>query len=268
VLSFFANRPERRLGHNLFQEIQQNKIALDIIRQVRQTILGGKLVPGDRLPPEKELVAKFGVSKHSLREAFRALEAMGFLTIRKGSGGGAMVMEVDMDTTRDSIANFLYFQNVSVQDLSGVRKVFEPHLTQLAVERLSVEELDKLKHTHKCCLDAFALGENIYRHEIDFHRVLAQASGNPVFVLIQDFVNTLLGDLKRQLKPGLGFLKQVIAAHDRILEAVESRDPERARVEMYRHVCEVESGLEALRGQKRGPLKGRVKSRNKGPEQP
>lgn len=247
----------------MFREIQQNKVALDIIRQVRQTILEGKLRPGDRLPPEKELVGKFGVSKHSLREAFRALEAMGFLSIRKGAGGGAMIMEVDMDTTRDSIANFLYFQNVSVQDLSEVRKVFEPHLTQLAVQRLSPEVLDKLKITHQCCLDAFSRGENIYRHEIDFHRVLAQASGNPVFELIQDFANTLLSDLKRHLKPGLGFLKQVLAAHDRILGAVESRDPERARDEMYRHVCEVELGLEALRGQKRTPLKGRAAVREK-----
>jgi GntR family transcriptional regulator, transcriptional repressor for pyruvate dehydrogenase complex len=247
----------------MFREVQQNKVALDIIRQVRESILEGKLRPGDRLPPEKELVTKFGVSKHSLREAFRALEAMGFLSIRKGSSGGAVVLEMDMKVTRDSIFNFLYFQNVSVQDLSEVRRIFEPHLTRLAVNSMAPEALEKLAVTHECCRETLSRGENIYRHEIEFHRVLAQATGNPVFVLIQDFVNSLLGDLKRQLRPGLGFLQQVLAAHDRILTAVRAGDSERAAQEMYRHVCEVEDGLEAIRTQQIEGVKGRVTARGR-----
>lgn len=162
-----------------------------------------------------------------------------------------------MKTTRDSIANFLHFQNVSVVDLSQVRKMIEPPLTRLAAERLSSEALDRLMNTHQMCHDALARGENIYKHEIEFHRLLAEASGNPVSVLIQDFVNSLLGDIKSHLQPGLGFLKQVLAAHDRILEAVKARDPERAAEEMHRHVCEVEEALEAIRKQKQGPAKVR-----------
>lgn len=234
----------------MFREVRQNKVALDIIRQVRQTILEGKLRPGDRLPPEKELVTNFGVSKHSLREAFRALEVMGFLSIRKGSGGGAVVLEVDMKTTRDSIFNFLYFQNVSVKQISEVRRIFEPHLARVATHLMSDEALDRLKLTHECCQDALSRGENIYKHEIEFHRVLAEACGNPVFELIQDFVNSLLGDLKRDLRPGLGFLQEVLAAHDRILDAVQAGDADRAAKEMYRHVCEVEDSLEKIRVEK------------------
>lgn len=231
----------------VFQQIQQNKVALDIVRQVRQTILEGKLRPGDRLPPEKDLVLEFGVSKHSLREALRALESMGFLSIRKGSGGGPVVLEVDMKTTRDSIFNFLHFQNVNVTDLSQVRRIFEPHLARLAVERISEEQMGRLELIHERCKDALLRGENIYRHEIEFHRVLAEASGNPVLVLIQDFVNTLLGDLKLDLRPGLKFLKQVLDAHDRILAAVQAGDGDAAANEMYRHVCQVGDTLEDIR---------------------
>lgn len=231
----------------MFREIKQKKVALDIIRQVRQTILEGKLRPGDRLPPERELVQKFGVSKHSLREALRALEAMGFLSIRKGVGGGAVVLEVDIETTRDSIFNFLHFQNVSVQDLSGVRKIFEPHLTRVAAQCLSPEGLEALKLTHKRCWEALLRGENIYKYELEFHRILANASNNPVFMLIQDFVNSSLENIKSDLRPGLAFLKQVLEAHDRILEAIQDGDSERAGMEMYRHVCEVEEALETFR---------------------
>ena len=66
----------------MFREVQQNKMALEIIRQIREAILDGKLSPGDRLRPEKELVTQFKVSRHTLREAMRALEAMGFLEVR------------------------------------------------------------------------------------------------------------------------------------------------------------------------------------------
>lgn len=239
----------------MFDEVQQKKVALDIVSQVREAILAGKLRAGDRLPAEKELVARFAVSKHTLREALRALEAMGFLAIRKGSGGGATVLEVDMKTTRDSIANFLHFQNVSVLDLSQVRKFIEPPLTRMAAEHISTDALGRLVLTHRMCHDALARGENIYKYEIEFHRLLAEASGNPVCLLIQDFVNSLLGDIKSHLQPGLGFLKQVLAAHDRILDAVQSRDPERAAGEMYIHVCEVEEALEAIRKQRSGNVK-------------
>jgi GntR family transcriptional repressor for pyruvate dehydrogenase complex len=233
----------------VFREVQQNKVSLDIISQIRGAILNGILNPGDRLPPERELVSNFGVSKHTLREAMRALEVMGFLEVRKGAGGGAVVLEVDLKTARESIANFLYFQNVSVRDLSEVRKVFEPHLAWLAAERLTSRDMDDLAATQQACLEAMARGDSTYKHEIAFHRIVARASGNPVFILIQDFVNSLLADSKRHLKPGVDFLEEVIAAHDSILEAFRARDPELAATRMHHHVSQVEGSLEELQRQ-------------------
>ncbi len=231
----------------MFREVQQSKFSLDIISQIREAILTGALNPGDRLPSEKELVAEFGVSRQTLREAIRALEVMGFLEVRKGVGGGPVVLEVEMKTARESIENFLYFQNVSIRHLSEVRKVFEPYLAQLAAERLTSEELENLAGCHRASTGAKTPGASTYRQEIAFHRLIAQASGNPVFVLIQDFVNTVLDDSKRHLRPGQDFSAEVLAAHDRILDALRARDPERAASEMHRHVCDVERSLEDLR---------------------
>jgi GntR family transcriptional repressor for pyruvate dehydrogenase complex len=247
----------------LFSRVEQNKVALDIIRQVREAILEGKLQAGDRLPPEKQLLAKFGVGKHTLREAVRALEAMGFLSIRKGYGGGAVVLEVDMNTTRDSIANFLHFQNVSVRNLSEVRKLIEPYLARLATERLKQDALDTLEDCNQACREALRLGQSMSRHEINFHRILADASGNPVLILILDFVNSVLTDSKRHLQPGVTFSRQVLKAHERILAAVRVRDLERAEAEMHDHVCEVEEALEALRIEKEEGTKGPRKALGK-----
>ena len=128
--------------------------------------------------------------------------------------------------------------------------VLEPYLARLAAERLSSEELDNLFVTHKACEEAIRRAEPIYEQEIEFHRILARASGNPVFMLIQDFVNSLLADSKYHLKPGLGFLEEVYEAHERILQALRARDPELAASEMLRHVCEVENSLKELRKQR------------------
>ncbi len=93
----------------MFREVQQNKVSLDIISQIRGAILNGTLNPGDRLPPEKELVSNFGVSKHTLREAMRALEVMGFLEVRKGAGGGAVVLEMDLKNSSGVHCEFSLF---------------------------------------------------------------------------------------------------------------------------------------------------------------
>lgn len=242
----------------MFRQVRHNKVALDIIAQIREAILSGSLNPGDRLPAERELVSKFGVSKHTLREAIRALEVLGFLEVRKGAGGGAVVLEVDMKTTRASIANFLYFQDVSIKNLSEVRKVLEPYLARMAAERLSSQELDALEAVHQSCVQAVARGEAMRRQEIDFHRILAQVSGNPVLVLILDFVNSLLADSKTRLEPKQDFLDEVLAAHERILKAIRARDPELAGKEMYRHVCDVEDSLEMIRIKKDEKTKVRM----------
>ncbi len=243
----------------MFNRVEQNKVALDIIRQVREAILEGKLQAGDRLPPEKQLLAKFGVGKHTLREAVRALEAMGFLSIRKGYGGGAVVLEVDMNTTRDSIANFLHFQNVSVRNLSEVRKLIEPYLARLAAERLKEEGLQDLEDCNQACREAMLVGQSMGSHEIKFHRILADASGNPVLILILDFVNSVLTDSKRHLQPGPDFSQEVLEAHERILAAVRARNLELAEAEMRDHVLEVDNALEALRMEKEEGTKGRRK---------
>lgn len=232
----------------MFQIVPRDKISLHIIRQIRESILSKKLLPGDRLPPEKELMTEFGVSKQTVREALRALEVLGFLEIRKGACGGAVVVEVSEETARDSIANFLHFRNVSVQDLSETRRLTEPYLARMAAERMTEEDLVELEEIYQAHREALDRGEIIYggENEVGFHTRIAEASGNPVLVLIMDFVHSMFREIKLELQPGAGFSWMVSAAHGRILEAIKSRDGERAAAEKQRHIREVEEELNAL----------------------
>jgi len=237
----------KKEGFCMFNSAIQEKRSMHIVRQIRQAIMSGNLKPGHRLPNESELLLQFGVSKHTLREALRALESMGFVEIRQGAGGGPVICEIDMDNTRDMIASFLYFKNVSAKDLCEVRKIFEPYLARLAAERLGPEDIEKLKTLNEMYGKSIKRKKPATKEEVAFHTILAQSSGNPVMILILDFVNSLLTDLKNHIKPGLDFSERVHAAHEGVVEAIAARNGQAAADAMYNHICEVEEDLENLR---------------------
>lgn len=233
----------------MFKIARTSTITQKIIGQIRTAILEGKLKPGDILPPEKELTEQFGVSKQTLRESLRALEHMGLIDVRKGIGGGAHIVEVDIEVTKQSLANFLYFKDLSIENLSELRKLIEPHAAGKAAEHISkndLEELGKLNETARDNLDNNLL-EEMSHDEINFHRVIAQNTGNPILILILDFVENLLEDFKKVLKPDLAFSKSVLDAHDKIYQAICDEDPKKASTEMYQHVYDVEMHLAKLK---------------------
>ncbi len=233
----------------MFKTARTSTITEKIISQIRTAILAGKLKPGDILPPEKELVEQFGVSKQTLRESLRALEHMGLIDVRKGIGGGAHIVEVDMQVTKQGLANFLYFKDLSIENLSELRKLLEPHAAANAARHISAEDLQKLGHLNDVAqknLNKKYLQE-MSRNEINFHRLIAQTTENPILILILDFVEDLLEDFKKMLKPDLAFSKSILDAHDKIYRAIYDGDPDKASMAMYRHASDVETHLALLK---------------------
>jgi GntR family transcriptional repressor for pyruvate dehydrogenase complex len=232
----------------MFAPANKEKISTQIMQQIRDAVMQGKLQPGQALPQEKDLVAEFGVSKHTLREALRSLETLGFLTIRRGAGGGPVISEIDWSTARGYFTNFLHFQNFTLADLSEVRKLVEPYIARKAAEHITQENFEELRAAHEDCVKAYHANENVIRSETEvrFHVLLGKYAANPFLWVMLDFVNNMLADAKSRLKPGKDFSAKVIAAHRRILEAIEKRDPELAAQAMYDHMCEVEDGLNLL----------------------
>jgi GntR family transcriptional repressor for pyruvate dehydrogenase complex len=237
----------------MFKSVKSNKISEHIVEQIRNAIFEARLKPGDKLPPEKELMKTFHVSKATLREALRSLEILGFLEIRKGASGGAFVTEVDMTTARDSFANFLLFKNLSLSNLSEVRLILEPYVAEKAALAINEEDIKRLEKLNKEC--DYIIKHDIpiesRKNEIEYHRIIGSISGNPILMFILDFVENLLIDTKEILQPSKEFSQKVLNAHKRIYKALLEKDPKKAREEMIKHVREVAKDLMTLQ-KKRG----------------
>ena len=229
----------------MFNQVRRDKISISIVEQIRRAIVEGRFKPGDQLPSEKEMTVQFGVSKHTLREALRALEAMGLLQIRKGAGGGPVVVEIDQGSLNSQLVSFFSFKDISIADLSQVRRLLEPFLAKEAARKMQSAQIRQLHELNRKCASILARGRSIVggREEIDFHVCLARAAGNPVLETFLDFVNSYLAQLKLEHKPGKEFSQKVLESHQAIARAIEQRDGDLAAELMLRHVIEVEQDL-------------------------
>jgi GntR family transcriptional repressor for pyruvate dehydrogenase complex len=232
----------------IFKPAKQDKLSTLIIKQIRSAILQAKYQPGDSLPTESELVEQFGVSKHTVREALRALEGMGFMTVRRGAGGGPIVSKINWETARESFADFLHFQDISIHELSEIRLLLEPFMARKAAENLSPEMAGELKEIHAECEDLVRQDKSLVgaEAEVMFHVLLAKYSGNSALWVILDFVNNVLMETKRAVHPGQEFSCHVLKAHEKILTAILNKDGAAAEKSMRDHILEVEDELTVL----------------------
>ena len=238
----------------MFATARQSKATDIIVDQIRTAILDGRLSPGDRLPSEKALGEQFQVSKQTLRESMRALEHMGLIDVRKGIGGGAFIVAVDRRVAAQNLANYLYFKNLTIENLSECRRIMEPYAAARAAEQISdtdLADLERLNHATRDNLKAHKW-DKVSQDEIAFHRLIARQTRNPVLVLMLDFVETLLEDFKQILNPDSAFMLSVLEAHETILEAVAAGDAQLASDRMLAHVIDVETHLSRLKTSRAG----------------
>lgn len=114
---------------------------------------------------------------------------------------------------------------------------------------LGVSDLEEFLVVHEKCKSVYSKGHcpRTAKYEISFHVFLAKKTGNPILVMMLDFVNSLMADCKTALRPGREFSRKVLEAHDRIVEAIKAGDGEAAAAHMLAHVSNVEAELEALK---------------------
>jgi GntR family transcriptional repressor for pyruvate dehydrogenase complex len=173
------------------------------------------------------------------------LEGMGLVEIKKGIAGGVFIAEVDMKTTIHGIINFLHFRTVSIKDITMIRYLLEPPVVQIAASRIQPEDIVKLE---SMIVEHPAVPDTIVSREIGFHRYLARMTENPILILVMDFIDNILDDIKFQLDPGAEFYHKVAKSHQAILKCLKQKDGVGARREIVNDLLEVGNHLANLSG--------------------
>lgn len=232
----------------LFNSIKSGRVSEMIVDEIWGAIRQGKIRPGDKLPSEHSLIEMFQVSKFSVREALRSLEMLGLLAIRKGAKGGAFVTEMNFEPIKNSLLNFLQSKNISVRNISEVRRLIETGTVELAAVRRSKKDIDLIQNRLEEAQKKLDQGERISDLNIEFHLAIAEASYNPILALTLDYVFDLLRKSIAILRPDKEseFSAWNTRDHWKIFKAIREADPKRAKEAMAHHLKEVEKRLKPI----------------------
>jgi len=197
------------------------------------TILSRKLEVGDRLPSERELGEQFGVSRTVVREAVRALVAKGVIEVRSGSG--LRVAAVDAAAVTESMSLFLRGGTLDFEKVHEVRALLEVHIAGLAAERATDADIARLREVHERMQREADDVEAAARDDLEFHRAIAKATQNDLYLLLLDSIGSTLIDIRRE-NLGSGSAPMTLAQHEQALDRIAARDAAGARAAMAAHL--------------------------------
>ena len=226
----------------------------EAIKRIKGMIVSGELRPGDRLPKEADLAERLGLSRSSLREAVRALSLIRVLDVRQGDG--TYVTSLRPETLLDTVGFVLDFHgDDSVLHLLAVRRILEPAATAMAAQAMSDSEIASLGTLIAVTGDlpgpdgdVDALNRLI-EADLEFHRRIAQGSGNPVLASLIDSLSA--PTLRTRVWRGLtqeNAVARTIEQHQAIHQALVDHEPEVARSWATVHIAGVEDWLRRALG--------------------
>jgi GntR family transcriptional regulator, transcriptional repressor for pyruvate dehydrogenase complex len=221
-------------GGALFGEVaREPRLSDKVAESMLATILSRRLQVGDRLPSERELGEQFGVSRTVVREAVRALVAKGVIEVRSGSG--LRVAAVDAGAVRESMSLYLHGSTLDFEKVHEVRALIEVHIAGLAAERATDDDIARLREVHERMRRQDGDVEAAAQDDLEFHRVIARATQNDLYLLLMDSIGSALIDIRRS-NLGSGSAPVTFDQHEAVLDRIIARDSVGARDAMATHL--------------------------------
>jgi len=216
--------------------IKKGRLAENVADQVKEAIFQGRYQTGEKIPSEYELVDLFNVSRVIVREAIQNLVQAGLVEIRRGPKGGAFVQPISHNAVSKIVKDFFRLSKGTVKEIMEVRLAMEPIVAGLAAERATKDDLFLLKKNLET--QPKTSGEKTVKGNINFHRLLAKCSHNPIYEMIinilLDFSTDLIIDI---LTPG-EVLHDTIS-HPKLYELIKKGEAVKAHTAMKSHLQDV-----------------------------
>lgn len=220
-----------------FQKIRRAKTAATtdfVVTQISELITRGELKPGDRLPPERDLAIRFGISRPSLRAGLRSLIAMGILRARQGSGTfiaeGPPVLDSQPLRMLAALHGFTY------DNMFESRRVIEESVAAMAAERATPEQLATMAEELAEMYASLGDPQQYLIHDIRFHRAIGAASGNPILATLVEMVSRVMYERRRTTIGRAHDFTESLEKHRDIYRAIRAHRPDKARLAMQEHL--------------------------------
>jgi GntR family transcriptional repressor for pyruvate dehydrogenase complex len=227
-----------------FRAVRPKRVFEEICDQIRQDLESGKLKPGDRLPPERALAEQFSVSRTTLREALRALEFAGIVTLLKGTNGGAVILDGTFNTVTQSIADIQRLGRVSLAQIAEVRILIQEMVVKLAVQRASGDDLRALEDNVRRTKEFVVSRDFDARMEAsqEFYRLLARSTGNQLVIILNEALAAIMRPYVAYVVKTLDY--DVVRHRRRFLKFLAARDEAKAVAEMSGHLRRIHAVID------------------------
>jgi GntR family transcriptional repressor for pyruvate dehydrogenase complex len=215
-----------------------------LARELRKQILGGALLPGASLPAEREIVLQTGLSRGSVREALRILEAEGLVSTRPGRQGGSVARQPGDESLAKYISLFVHGRGISLVSLLQTREAVEPALAALAARNRTDAQLAELTAITERVEAAYSDTPLYLAENVNWHCAIAAASHNELLRAFMVAISSMIykasaiEDFATEEVRGL-----VIKAHRRILAAIAAQDADAAHRRMARHLAALTAAM-------------------------
>lgn len=221
---------------SLFKPVRTRRAFEEICLQVREQVRAGNLSAGDKLSAERELAQQFQVSRSSVREALRALEIAGVVTLQKGAHGGAVIQKGTPEPLTRTMHDLLLLGGVSLQDFTEARVCLQREVVRLACERATEEDFLALEENVAKTANVGTPDRALERTEltIEFYALLAKATRNEVLCALMAAITDPLRDYIAKLGPDRSW--DIAAARGQLLVRLRARDADGAIDEMVAHM--------------------------------
>src|SRR5215211_7522597 len=223
--------------------LREPKMADRVATVLRRMFIRGEIAEGTMLPPESELMERFGVSRPTLREAFRVLESESLIEVQRGVRGGARVTRPRRQTLARYAGLILEYEGVTLKDVYDARATLEtPMVMQLAKERdpKVIAELEEI-----VAQESSAEGAEAVDVRTGFHAAIARLSGNKTLQIISETLYHIIEKANRSLQPtkgdrAEGAVRRSAKTHRIVLDMIKAGEAEKAGELWRKHLQKAE----------------------------
>ena len=212
----------------------QQKLGLQVAERLRADLTGGVFKPGEKLPPERELMTRYAAGRNTIREAVQGLVALGMLEVKAGSGTTVSRADGRVAIAR-SVADRPLDQAALV-DLVEFRVLLEGEAASLAAQRATPEDLALIREKLAVYQDAVRRSEQIYAHDVEFHRAVSSAAHNGFYLEVIDMSSQLFLGAMRAADRAPGDVLKAAQEHALIAHHVLLGDAVAAGSAMRAHI--------------------------------